>query len=99
MTLIDRPLETNNLMECSTCEEITHPSCHTDYGVEGQISEITPNSWFCPKCMKFNPPSEDELAARMRKVEEKEELVVRGRSDQSKAELRSQLAEQVRIKN
>ena len=71
MTLIDRPIETNNLMECSTCLEITHPSCHTDYGVEGQISEITPNSWFCPKCMKFQPPTEEELAAKVRKVDEK----------------------------
>ena len=95
MSLIDRPIETNNLMECSACEEISHPSCHTDYGVEGQISDITPNSWFCPKCMKFNPPSEEELAAKMRRVEDKPELVVRGRSDQSKAELRSQLAQQI----
>jgi len=95
MTLIDRPIETNNLMECSTCLEITHPSCHTDYGVEGQISEITPNSWFCPKCMKFQPPTEEELAAKVRKVDEKEELVVHGRSDQTKAELRSQLADQI----
>lgn len=95
MSLIDRPIETNSLMECSSCQEITHPSCHTDYGVEGQISDITPNSWFCPKCMKFNPPSEDELAAKMRKVEEKPEFVVHGKSDQSKSELRNQLAEQI----
>ena len=95
ITLIDRPIETNNLMECNTCLEITHPSCHTDYGVEGQISEITPNSWFCPKCMKYQPPSEEELANKIRKVEESQEFVVKGRSDQTKAELRTQLAEKI----
>jgi len=95
MMLIDRPIETNNLMECNTCQEITHPSCHTDYGVEGQISEITPNLWFCPKCMKFRPPSEEELAAKIRKVDDPKEFLVKGRSDQSKSELRSQMAEQI----
>lgn len=94
MTLIDRPIETNNLMECSSCSEITHPTCHTDYGVEGQISEITPNSWFCPKCMKFNPPSEEELAAKLRKVD-KPDFVVHGKSNQPKSELRAQLAEKI----
>ncbi len=45
-------------------------SCHTDYGVDGQISEVTPNSWFCPRCMKFNPPTEDELAAKLRRQDD-----------------------------
>eukprot|EP00088_Acartia_fossae_P039647 TRINITY_DN4126_c0_g1_i2.p1 TRINITY_DN4126_c0_g1~~TRINITY_DN4126_c0_g1_i2.p1 ORF type:complete len:935 (+),score=174.46 TRINITY_DN4126_c0_g1_i2:37-2841(+) len=94
MTLIDRPRETSNLMECSCCREVTHPTCHTDYGVEGQISEITRNSWFCPKCMKFNPPSEEELAAKLRKVEEPE-FVVHGKSNQPKSELRAQLADKI----
>ena len=79
---------------CSCCREVTHPTCHTDYGVEGQISEITPNSWFCPKCMKFNPPSEEELAAKLRKVEEPE-FVVHGKSNQPKCELRAQLADKI----
>jgi hypothetical protein len=62
------------------CEEVSHPCCHTDYGVDGQISEVSPNSWFCPKCMKYNPPSEEVLAAKLLKADEgKAELVVRGK--------------------
>jgi len=95
MTLVDRPIETNNLLECYTCKQISHPACHTDYGVDGEVSEIIPNCWFCPKCMKFNPPSEQQLAAKTRRQDEKEQFVVRGRSDQSKSELRSQLADQI----
>jgi len=82
-------------LECYTCKQISHPACHTDYGVDGEVSEIIPNCWFCPKCMKFNPPSEQQLAAKTRRQDEKEQFVVRGRSDQSKSELRSQLADQI----
>jgi len=94
ITLIDRPLHTNNLLECSSCRQISHASCHTDYGVDGQVSEIAPNSWFCPKCMKFSPPTEEELAQKIRKVEEPE-FVVHGKSNQPKSELRAQLAEKI----
>ena len=37
MSLIDRPPETNSLMECQRCLRTVHPSCETDYGVEGVI--------------------------------------------------------------
>ena len=37
MSLIDRPPETNSLMECGRCMRLVHPSCETDYGVEGVI--------------------------------------------------------------
>ena len=37
MSLIDRPPETNSLMECSRCMRLVHPSCETDYGLEGVI--------------------------------------------------------------
>ena len=37
MSLIDRPPETNSLMECQRCMRTVHPSCETDYGVEGVI--------------------------------------------------------------
>ena len=37
MSLIDRPPETNSLMECGRCMRLVHPGCETDYGVEGVI--------------------------------------------------------------
>ena len=39
-------------MECCLCEEISHPTCVTDYGVDGFIKMDLPNSWECPKCLK-----------------------------------------------
>lgn len=49
--------------------------------------------------MKFNPPTEDELAAKLRRQDdikkEEEEFVIHGRSDQPKSELRSALADQL----
>lgn len=39
-------------MECALCYEVTHPTCATDYGVEGFIKMDLPNSWECPKCIK-----------------------------------------------
>ena len=39
-------------MECSLCHEVTHPTCMTDYGVEGYVKMDLPNSWECPKCVK-----------------------------------------------
>jgi hypothetical protein len=41
-------------MECALCFEVTHPTCATDYGVEGFIRMDLPNSWECPKCIKAN---------------------------------------------
>jgi hypothetical protein len=40
-------------MECCICFEVTHPTCATDYGVEGFIKMDLPNSWECPKCIKM----------------------------------------------
>ena len=40
MSLIDRPPETNSLMECGRCMRLVHPSCETDYGVEGVIRSV-----------------------------------------------------------
>jgi len=108
ITLVDRPPETNSLMECVTCKEVTHPTCFTDYGVEGIISSLLPNSWHCPRCMKFNPPPEDQLEDTPNKVVKSEgdavsskpgdpstQFVVRSTSDQSKLSLRTQLADQI----
>jgi len=104
MSLVDRPLETNALMECSVCLRVVHPTCETDYGVEGVISTDQPNTWHCPNCMKFHPPDPDsEPPAKTVKLEqdvgggaEKDEgFVVRGTSDQSKLELRVQMAEKI----
>jgi len=39
-------------MECLYCFEVTHPTCVTDYGVEGVIRMDLPNSWECPRCIK-----------------------------------------------
>lgn len=47
-----RPPGTCALMECFFCYEITHPTCVTDYGVEGVIRMDMPNSWECPRCIK-----------------------------------------------
>lgn len=52
MRLIDRPAGTCALMECNLCNEVTHPTCVTDVGVEGYIKMELPNSWECPKCVK-----------------------------------------------
>ena len=51
MSLIDRPPETNSLMECGRCMRLVHPSCETDYGVEGVIrSVITSHMGVCCRC-------------------------------------------------
>lgn len=42
MSLVDRPIKTNVLMEYTACMRVVHPTCETDYGVEGIIS-IMPN--------------------------------------------------------
>ena len=64
MSLVGRPIETNVLMECTACMRVVHPTCETDYGVEGIISTLQPNTWHCPSCMKFNPPEETEPPAK-----------------------------------
>jgi len=50
--LVDRPPGTCALMECKFCEEVTHPTCVTDYGVDGYIRMDLPNHWECPRCIK-----------------------------------------------
>ena len=52
MRLVDRPPGTCALMECAICFEATHPTCMTDYGVDGYIKMELPNSWECPKCVQ-----------------------------------------------
>ncbi len=47
-------------MECKFCLEVTHPTCLTDYGVEGFIRIDLPNSWECPKCVKNGVKSEED---------------------------------------
>jgi len=103
MTLVDRPLETNSLMECTVCCRVVHPSCETDYGVEGVVSEKQPNTWHCPKCMKFSPPEEEPEEVKKAKLEEEEalavkqeeEYLVRGDSNTNKLELRIALSEKI----
>ena len=88
-------------MECSRCLRVVHPSCETDYGVEAVWRTDLPNLWYCPRCMKHDPPSEEELqAAKTVKEEETEvkqedQFIVRGTSDQSKLELRLQMSEKI----
>ena len=59
--LSSRPPGTCALMECSICFEVSHPTCATDYGVEGYIKIDLPNSWECPKCIKAKQAKEAEL--------------------------------------
>lgn len=125
-------------MECCICFEVTHPTCVTDYGVDGYIKKEIPNSWECPKCVKaglaikLEPPAftpsglpttrpaltntmdVKEPPSKLIKTEVVDEspakepmaygsdstftgyqlISVKGRSDQSKQELRVQLAHQ-----
>lgn len=79
---------------------VVHPSCETDYGVEAVWRTDLPNLWYCPRCMKYDPPSEEELqAAKTVKEEEdvkqEDQFVVRGTSDQSKLELRLQMSDKI----
>ena len=72
---------------------VVHPDCETDYGVEPVFKIDLPNLWFCPRCIKFDPPAEEELQ-QARSVKEEQEMkevmkqeeqfTVRGTSDQSK---------------
>jgi len=56
-------------MECTLCKEIVHPTCVTDYGVDGFIKMDLPNSWECPKCIKVR---EDKVKAK-KEAEAKDE--------------------------
>ena len=47
------PTGTCALMECTLCKAIVHPTCMTDYGVDGFIKMDLPNSWECPRCIKI----------------------------------------------
>ena len=40
-------------MECAICLEVCHPTCVTDYGVDGFIKMDLPNSWECPRCIRM----------------------------------------------
>ena len=48
-------------MECTLCKQIVHPTCMTDYGVDGFIKMDLPNSWECPRCIKLREDAKDEL--------------------------------------
>jgi len=121
MRLIDRPPGTCALMECKFCGEITHPTCVTDYGVDGYIRMDLPNFWECPRCIKNRKESGDLEAGpspeKMIKKEDPDEkdvekkpitsgsdantvggyqmFSVKGRSDQPKYLMRTQLSEQI----
>ena len=72
-----RPPGTCALMECKFCEEVTHPTCVTDYGVDGFIRMDLPNYWECPRCIKNKKDSKSESAGpspeKLVKKEEPEE--------------------------
>ncbi|XP_063066864.1 lysine (K)-specific demethylase 2Bb [Engraulis encrasicolus] len=38
------------LMECSICNEITHPNCLKVKDSSGTVNDELPNCWECPKC-------------------------------------------------
>ena len=104
-------------MECIFCGEVTHPTCVTDYGIDGQIRMDLPNSWECPRCVRDNKlKQEDEESQPLKKPKVEEDLVekksissgsdanmitgyqlfsVKGKSDQPKYAMRTQLAEQI----
>jgi hypothetical protein len=113
-----RPPGTCALMECKFCEEIAHPTCLTDYGVDGFIRLDLPNSWECPKCIKdriksgdnVDGPSPNKVVKTEADDDDAKKTVssgsdanltgyqlfsVKGRSDQPKHVLRTQLAEQI----
>ena len=56
-----RPPGTCALMECCLCKEITHPTCVTDYGIDGYIKMDLPNSWECPRCIKIREDAKAKL--------------------------------------
>ncbi len=64
-------------MECKFCQEVTHPTCVTDFGVDGLICMSLPNLWECPKCIKCREsepkPDPEESPAKLMKVESKED--------------------------
>ena len=47
-------------MECTLCNQIVHPTCMTDYGVDGFIKMDLPNSWECPRCIKLKEDAKEE---------------------------------------
>ena len=62
-------------MECVFCLEVTHPTCVTDYGVDGFIRMDLPNSWECPRCVrdrKLKEEAEEEPPAKAIKTEDEE---------------------------
>uniref|UniRef100_A0A0K2TRG6 [histone H3]-dimethyl-L-lysine(36) demethylase n=1 Tax=Lepeophtheirus salmonis TaxID=72036 RepID=A0A0K2TRG6_LEPSM len=60
MRHIDRPPGNSALMECCLCNELTHATCMTDYGVQGFVRMDLPNSWECPKCIKLGIKKEEQ---------------------------------------
>ncbi|XP_023220193.1 lysine-specific demethylase 2A-like [Centruroides sculpturatus] len=57
----DSEEQTCNLMECSECWEIVHPSCLQEKMPdlpEGIINDDLPNSWECPKCCGHGKPED-----------------------------------------
>ena len=69
-----RPPGTCALMECKFCGEITHPTCVTDYGVDGFIRMDLPNFWECPRCIKNRKESgESEAGPSPEKMIKKED--------------------------
>lgn len=50
-------------MECKFCGEVSHPTCVTDYGVDGLIRMDLPNSWECPRCVKERKIKEENSEA------------------------------------
>ena len=62
------------------------------------MSGSQPNTWHCPKCMKFSPPQEQTEEVKKAKLEEdsaEPAFTVRGDSSTSKIELRMQLADKI----
>ena len=65
-----RPPGTCALMECALCFEVCHPTCVTDYGVNGFIKMDVPNSWECPRCIKAKEELKEQMAAAAESKEE-----------------------------
>ena len=104
-----RPPGTCALMECKFCHEVVHPTCVTDYGVDGLIRMDLPNFWECPRCVKDKAEQPEEKKPKVEEVETKpisagsdanitggyQLFSVKGMSDQPKYLMRTQLAEQI----
>jgi len=67
LSMVERNVLGNCMLECGMCHTVAHPSCLPDVGVDGRVGEGGEGSnwWTCPNCV-ISPP--------VRKVKEETKL-------------------------